>query len=122
MVEVGLKPWAAVLALANIISSFPAMPPPDPALLEVCVQNDGTSSSKERATMTPIGPLTNTELSDIYAIERLLSEPDASGEQESLFVGGTYVDEFAKGPDGWRFQKRTEQLGWTYGAFPDELK
>lgn len=152
--------------------------------------------------MNPTGPLTSTELSDIYAIERLLSDyavalnqrdwdgyrslfmddavvdytsaggirgsvaevsvwvadafkafpisqlyitdkrielrgltatgessffeialrPDGSGDQESLFVGGTYVDEFSKGPEGWRFQARTEQLGWTHGAFPDELK
>jgi hypothetical protein len=46
----------------------------------------------------------------------------ASGEQESLFVGGTYVDEITKASDGWRFQKRTEHLGWTHGAFPEELK
>jgi ketosteroid isomerase-like protein len=45
-----------------------------------------------------------------------------SGEQESLFVGGTYVDEVTKGADGWLFQRRTEKLGWTHGAFPEELK
>ena len=152
--------------------------------------------------MTPNGPLTTTELSDLYAIERLLSDyavalngrdwdhyralfrddavidytsaggicgslvevsawvadafkafpisqlyitdkrielhgltascessffeialrPAASGEQESLFVGGTYVDEVTKGAGGWLFQKRTEHLGWTHGAFPEELK
>jgi len=48
--------------------------------------------------------------------------PAASGEQESLFVGGTYVDEVVKGAGGWLFQTRTEKLGWTHGAFPDELK
>ncbi|HEY2302595.1 MAG TPA: nuclear transport factor 2 family protein [Acidimicrobiales bacterium] len=46
----------------------------------------------------------------------------ASGERESLLVGGTYADEVVKLAVGWRFQTRTEHLGWAHGAMADELK
>lgn len=40
---------------------------------------------------------------------------DRDGQQQVLFVGLWYLDEFVRTPGGWRIESRTQQKGYLHG-------